>query len=123
MSRAWRTPAATLFGLLAATQVAAQVATEQPIAGIPAVDAGRTAYTTYCTRCHGVNLQVGSSAFFDLRTFPSDDKERFLRSVLKGKRVMPAWEGIVKPSDIESIWLYIGSVNNWPPTSVVSQPK
>jgi mono/diheme cytochrome c family protein len=64
-------------------------------------------------RCHGINLQVGSSAFFDLRTFPPDSKERFLRSVNKGLRAMPAWEGVVKPEDIEAIWDYIGSVNGW----------
>ena len=64
-------------------------------------------------RCHGINLAVGSSAFFDLRTFPKDDKERFVNSVAKGKRAMPAWDGIVKPEEIEAIWVYIGQVNGW----------
>jgi len=80
---------------------------------VPSSDLGRRAYTTYCTRCHGINLVVGSSAFFDLRTFPPEDKERFLNSVSKGLRAMPAWGGIVKPHEMESIWLYIGSVNGW----------
>lgn len=80
---------------------------------VPTADLGRRAYTTYCTRCHGINLVVGSSAFFDLRTFPPEDKERFLNSVRRGLRVMPAWEGIVKPHEMESLWLYIGSVNGW----------
>jgi mono/diheme cytochrome c family protein len=79
----------------------------------PTPDAGRKIYTSYCVRCHGINLAVGSSAFFDLRTFPRDDKERFVNSVTKGKRAMPAWGGIVKPEEIEAIWAYIGQVNGW----------
>lgn len=78
-----------------------------------AVEEGRKAYTTYCARCHGLNLTVGSSAFFDLRTFPKDDKERFVRSVTKGLRAMPAWEGVIKPEQIDAIWAYIGAVNGW----------
>ena len=81
----------------------------------PSVELGRRAYTSYCTRCHGINLVVTGSAFFDLRTFPRDGKERFVRSVTQGVRAMPAWAGIVKPVELESIWLYIGSVNGWPP--------
>jgi cytochrome c55X len=78
-----------------------------------AIEVGRKAYTSYCTRCHGINLVVSGGAFYDLRTFPRDDKERFLTSVNKGKRAMPAWEGVVSAQDQEAIWLYIGSVNGW----------
>jgi mono/diheme cytochrome c family protein len=78
------------------------------------VQAGRRLYVSYCTRCHGVNLVSGGGAFFDLRTFPSNDKERFMRSVKEGKRAMPAWEGIIKPQEMEALWAYIGSVNGWP---------
>jgi hypothetical protein len=56
---------------------------------------------------------VTSNAFFDLRTFPKDEKDRFLNSVTNGKRQMPAWGAMVKPETIESIWLYIASVNGW----------
>lgn len=81
---------------------------------VPATpEAGRKAYTSYCVRCHGINLAVGSSAFYDLRTFPRDDKARFLESVTQGKRAMPAWGGILKPGELEAIWVYIGSVNGW----------
>lgn len=79
----------------------------------PTPEAGRKAYTSFCVRCHGINLVVSGGAFFDLRRFPADDKARFVHSVSKGLRAMPAWEGIVKPEQIESIWLYIGSVNGW----------
>lgn len=79
----------------------------------PSAAAGRRLYASYCTRCHGINLVVTGSAFFDLRTFPRDGKERFLNSVAKGVRAMPAWEATLKPHEIESLWLYVGSVNGW----------
>lgn len=79
----------------------------------PSVEAGRRAYTMTCARCHGINLVSSSSAFFDLRTFPKDEKDRFIASVTSGKRQMPAWGGIVKPETIQSLWLYVGSVNGW----------
>jgi mono/diheme cytochrome c family protein len=79
----------------------------------PSIEIGRRAYTSTCARCHGINLAVSSSAYFDLRTFPKDEKARFIESVTHGKRQMPAWGGIVKPETIESIWLYVGNVNGW----------
>jgi cytochrome c55X len=79
----------------------------------PSVEAGRRAYTITCARCHGINMVSSSSAFFDLRTFPKGEKDRFIASVTNGKRQMPAWGGIVKPGTVESIWLYVGSVNGW----------
>jgi mono/diheme cytochrome c family protein len=73
---------------------------------------GRKTYTSYCARCHGFNL-VMVTGTFDLRTFPKDDKDRFVRSVSKGLRAMPAWEGSLKPEEIDAVWAYIGSVNGW----------
>lgn len=107
--------AAALVSPAVAFSQAAAVAAP-PAAAAPAeasVALGRRAYTSYCARCHGLNLVVSGSAFYDLRTFPKTDKERFTRSVLKGWRAMPAWEGIIKPEELESIWLYVGSVNGW----------
>jgi cytochrome c55X len=31
-------------------------------------------------------------------------------------RAMPAWEGTVKPEEIEAIWAYVGAVNGWAST-------
>jgi mono/diheme cytochrome c family protein len=97
----------------AASAPPAAAGSEPGAASLVSVTLGRRAYTSYCARCHGLNLVVTGGAFFDLRTFPRDDKERFLRSVRQGTRAMPAWQGIVKPEEMESIWLYIGSVNGW----------
>ena len=74
-------------------------------------EAGRKAYTSFCARCHGLNLVVSGGGAFDLRRFPADDKARFLHSVNKGLRAMPAWEGIAKPVQIEAIWRSSSSID------------
>ena len=76
------------------------------------VEAGRRLYVSSCTRCHGINL-VTNGIGFDLRTFPPDAKERFVRSVMQGKGAMPAWGSTLKPEQLDLIWAYIGSVNGW----------
>lgn len=96
--------------VLAGAWVATPVRADAPAA----VDLGRKTYTSYCARCHGFNL-VMVSGTFDLRRFPQAEKERFVRSVNKGVRAMPAWEGTVKPEEIDAIWAYIASVNGWGP--------
>ena len=105
----------TRYRLAAATlAVAAAWSTPQARADepSPAAELGRKNYTSYCARCHGFNL-VMVTGTFDLRQFPKDDKERFVRSVSKGVRAMPAWESVIKPEEIDAIWAYIGKVNGW----------
>jgi cytochrome c55X len=75
-------------------------------------DQGRRIYTSLCVRCHGLNL-VSNGIGFDLRQFPKDGQERFRNSVSKGLRAMPAWEGVLKPGELDALWAYIGSVNHW----------
>ena len=75
-------------------------------------DQGRRVYMSLCARCHGLNL-VSNGIGFDLRQFPQDNPERFRNSVSKGLRAMPAWEGVLKPGELEALWAYIGSVNHW----------
>ena len=94
---------------VAATLVAAPARADE---ASDTVAAGRKLYTSLCARCHGLNL-VTSGIGYDLRTFPKGEKERFVRSVNKGLRAMPAWEGSIKPEQLDAIWAYIGSVNGW----------
>lgn len=79
-----------------------------------AAEVGRKTYISYCTRCHGINMVMTGSTF-DLRTLRPEDKERFVRSVSKGLRAMPAWEGTLQSTDIDAIWSYLGSINGWAP--------
>lgn len=98
----------------AALMAAAAAVADEAAPPTPATpEAGRQVYKSFCERCHGLNLAVGSAAFFDLRTFPKDEKERFVTSVTNGKRQMPAWGNYLKPDQIDALWAYIGSVNGW----------
>jgi mono/diheme cytochrome c family protein len=93
--------------------IAVVAAPAPPAADAAAVEAGRRAYVSTCARCHGINLVTTSSVFYDLRTFPKGEKERFVDSVVNGKRQMPAWGSLMKPEAIDAIWLYINKVNGW----------
>ena len=51
-------------------------------------------------------MQDPESAF-DLRTFPPDEHDRFVRSVTNGKNQMPPWGDLLKSDDIEAVWAYV----------------
>jgi len=44
---------------------------------------------------------------FNLRKFPLDQHERFVRSVKQGKRQMPPWGDRLSDTDIQAIWAYV----------------
>jgi len=79
------------------------------------VESGRKLYISSCQRCHGIDL-VTNGIGFDLRTFPRNEKERFVRSVNEGVRAMPAWRTTLKPEQLELLWIYLGAVNGWEAT-------
>jgi mono/diheme cytochrome c family protein len=89
--------------LAAALSCAAAQGTDAP----PSAERGRQLYNSYCARCHGLNMVAASSAFFDLRTLVPGDQERFERAVNQGVRAMPAWGGILKPADVQALWLFV----------------
>lgn len=70
---------------------------------------GQGMYKAYCQKCHGLQMVTPGGGFFDLRTFPLDDKARFFSSVTNGTRAMPAWGAQFKPGDIEALWAYVAS--------------
>lgn len=118
MSRAWQR-----FALVAALLSGAGAAlVPVSAAAEPSGGQGRQLYTSYCARCHGVNM-VNTGVSFDLRTFPRDDKERFLRSVRKGLRAMPAWEGRFETEELDSLWLYVSSGSGNGSASVEAAPS
>ena len=67
---------------------------------------GARIYSPNCAPCHGPRMADPQGAF-DLRTFPRDQKDRFLPSVTKGKNSMPPWGGLFSPDEIESLWAYV----------------
>ncbi len=81
---------------------------QQAAVPVPSAAQGKSLYTSFCARCHGMNM-VTTGVSFDLRSFPRDQRERFERSVTKGLRAMPAWGTTFKPEELESLWLYVSS--------------
>ena len=74
-----------------------------------AADKGARVYDKYCATCHGDDLQNNSGIAFDLRRLKADEHPRFVNSVLHGKKVMPAWQGVLTSEQIEQLWAYIRS--------------
>ena len=92
-----------IMGMAAALAPAAAQPGDPP----PSADKGRQLYGSYCARCHGVNMVSPGAGFFDLRTLTAAEQERFEHAVKQGVRAMPAWGSILKPADVQSLWLYV----------------
>lgn len=67
---------------------------------------GSGIYSQNCAPCHGPRMADPQGAF-DLRTFPPDQKSRFLNSVTNGRNSMPPWGGLFNAAQIESLWAYV----------------
>lgn len=94
---------APLYALIALCALAAAPAFGQ--SSDPA-KAGEATYNTYCSTCHGFDLE-NSGQTFDLRRLKAADRSRFENSVLNGKNQMPPWRGVLKPEDLDNLWAYI----------------
>lgn len=70
------------------------------------LNVGAQLYARNCSPCHGSRMLDPQGAF-DLRKFPRDQRERFVNSVMKGKNQMPPWGDLLKPEEIEALWLYV----------------
>lgn len=94
---------------IAACAIACAFATAQATAEddtAERIQKGSAVYSQNCSPCHGPRMLDPQGAF-NLRTFPRDERERFLVSVTKGKNQMPPWGGLLSREDIESLWLYV----------------
>jgi mono/diheme cytochrome c family protein len=70
-------------------------------------EAGAAIYQDYCSRCHGAELHHTGGVTFDLRRLHPNEHERFVNSVLNGKKDMPPWRGVLGREQIEEVWAYI----------------
>jgi mono/diheme cytochrome c family protein len=77
-----------------------------PAAADDKVAAGEDVFNTYCSTCHGTNLE-SSGQSFDLRKLKADERPRFERSVLNGKNQMPPWKGVLSEEEIDQLWAYV----------------
>src|SRR5215210_7923914 len=67
---------------------------------------GAEIYERNCSPCHGPRMQDPESAF-DLRTFPTDQRERFVESIVRGKNQMPPWGDLIKRDELDALWAYV----------------
>src|SRR3954449_9881284 len=67
---------------------------------------GAGLFARHCATCHGTRMRNPQWAF-DLRTFPRDGHDRFVDSVINGKRNMPPWDDVLDSSEIETLWAYV----------------
>jgi len=95
-----------IFGLWSAFALAAPVASHSADAQAEKVRAGAEIYQRNCSPCHGPRMQDPEGAF-DLRTFPADQRERFVNSIVRGKNQMPPWGDLIKPDEIDALWAYV----------------
>jgi mono/diheme cytochrome c family protein len=70
------------------------------------IEAGAEIYSVNCSPCHGARMQDAGSAF-NLRKFPSDQRERFVTSVTGGKGQMPPWGDFFKSDQLDALWAYV----------------
>jgi mono/diheme cytochrome c family protein len=71
---------------------------------------GAATFAVYCAPCHGERMS--NPELFDLKTFPPDQRSRFINSVTNGKNAMPPWRGQLKPEDIDALWSYVVAGEN-----------
>jgi len=70
------------------------------------VTIGAEIYSRNCSACHGARMLEPQGAF-DLRKFPRAERERFVNAVTKGKNAMPPWGDVLKPEEIDALWVYV----------------
>jgi mono/diheme cytochrome c family protein len=99
MKRAFVLAATSAFAISAATGAESERFSPEQIGK------GAETFAVYCSPCHGDRMS--SAEFFDLKTFPPDQRVRFINSVTNGKNAMPPWRGQLHPEDIDALWSYV----------------
>lgn len=74
-----------------------------------AVEKGREQFHRTCAQCHGRNMVNAGTTVYDLRRFPTEQRERFYNSVTNGKGNMPSFKGALEPEAIELLWNYVAT--------------
>lgn len=95
--------------LCAATLAGAAHAQTTPVFTQEMVDKGREQYHRTCAQCHGRNMVNAGTTVYDLRKFPTDQHDRFVTSVLKGKGNMPSFQGALDEATITTLWVYVAT--------------
>ncbi|MEM7424620.1 MAG: c-type cytochrome [Pseudomonadota bacterium] len=97
----WRTIVGLILGLALISAPA--------LASDEKLGKAKRVYKQFCAHCHGLNMVNPGTSSYDLRKFPTDQKERFYKSVIKGSRNMPAWGDVITPAEMELLWFYVAT--------------
>jgi mono/diheme cytochrome c family protein len=54
----------------------------------------------------GTRMQDPESAF-NLKKFPRNARDRFVRSVRQGKNQMPPWGDMLSGEELDALWAYV----------------
>ncbi|UJW80351.1 c-type cytochrome [Hydrogenophaga sp. SL48] len=73
------------------------------------VEKGREQFHRTCAQCHGRNMVNSGTTVYDLRKFPTEQRDRFYTSVTNGKGNMPSFKGALEPGAIELLWSYVAT--------------
>ena len=95
---------------LAAATATLAPAIAQSVSSFPPeqIAAGAKLYENNCAVCHGPKMvEPGGGGFFDLRTFPPEQRARFINSVSNGKNSMPPWKSLLSQDEIGQLFAYV----------------
>ena len=94
-----RAGAAAVAALLAGVPAAAQ--------DDPVLEEGRALYKQFCAHCHGIDMVSPGTSSYDLRRYPQDRRDDFLRVLHEGKGAMPAWGDMLLEGEMDALWRYV----------------
>ena len=100
--------AAVVVAILGLALSGARAGAQSPPFPPEQIKRGAQLFAQNCATCHGTRMRNPQWAI-DLHTFPRDAKDRFVDSVLNGKRNMPPWDDLLKPDDVEALWAYVST--------------
>ena len=108
------TTALGAISVLAVTTLSTQGADVDARFSTAQIAAGASLYENNCARCHGVGMVDAEAGFFDLRSFPPEQRSRFMNSVANGKNSMPPWRSVLTQEEIGNLFAYVVAGGNNP---------
>ena len=73
----------------------------------PLLEEGRALYKQLCAHCHGIDMVNPGTSSYDLRRYPQDRRDEFLRVLHDGQGAMPAWGDILADDEMDALWRYV----------------
>ena len=104
-----RATALPMWMLVLALPVATLAQATSPRFTVEQIERGRDQFHRTCAQCHGRNMVNAGTTVYDLRKFPTEQRERFYNSVTNGKGNMPSFKGALEPEAIELLWNYVAT--------------